>query len=413
MTPLHAPPSEGAGPARPPASTDRPAILAVNAGSSSLKLGVYDATTDDLRLLARVHVTGVGVDARWRSVDADGVDVELAVEPTATHAAVLRTSLGWIRQRFARLELVAAGHRVVHGGAGYLAPTRVTSEVLSALRQFNDLAPLHEPHNIRGIEAVAEVAPSLPQVACFDTSFHSTVAGPAAVFALPRYLTESGVRRYGFHGLSYDYIASVLPRYLGATAEGRIVVAHLGHGASMCALSGRHSVATTMSMTPLDGLPMGTRSGALDPGVTLYLQQSRGLSVEEVSHLLYDESGLLGMSGISAYMEDLLASDDPRAREAVDYYVYWAARTVASLAGALGGLDAIVFTAGVGEHSAPVRARILEACAWLGVELDAGANDAHAARITSDRSRVSAWVIPTDEEIIVARATAALLRPAA
>lgn len=386
------------------------AILAVNAGSSSLKLGMYGDEPGGLRLLARVHVTGIGQAAQWSAVGADGVDEVEDLGASATHTSALKTSLEWLRRREPRIEFAAVGHRVVHGGARFSQPIRITDQVLEALREFNELAPLHEPHNIKGIEAMAEVEPDVAQVACFDTAFHHTVSGPASTFALPRSLTEGEVRRYGFHGLSYQYIASVLPSHLGDAAEGRVIVAHLGHGASMCAMRERRSVATTMGMTPLDGLPMGTRSGSVDPGMLIYLQQSRGMSVEEINRLLYFESGLLGISGVSPYMDVLLESGDPRAAEAVEYYVYWSARTIGSLAAALGGLDAIVFTAGVGEHSAEVRRRILQACSWLGVAVDTRANDEHGPQITKPSSSVSGWVIPTDEEIVVAQATLALVQ---
>jgi len=385
-------------------------VLAVNAGSSSLKLGAYALDGSELHLRARIQASGLGSgDVRWSATDDEGITDERTLDVGAAHSAALQASLTWLDGRFSGLGLVAAGHRVVHGGTRYVQPTLVTPQVLSDLRGYNELAPLHEPHNLRAIEALTEVAPTLPQVACFDTAFHGTVTGPAATFALPRDLTAGGVRRYGFHGLSYEYIASALPAYLGEGAEGRVVVAHLGHGASMCAMRERRSVATTMSMTPLDGLPMGTRCGSLDPGVILYLLESRGMAVEAVNHLLYHESGLLGLSGVSAFMDVLLGSDDPRAEEAIEYYVYWSARTVGSLAAALGGLDAIVFTAGVGEHSPEIRARILDRLGWLGVEVDVGANEAHGPRISSRGSRVSCWVVPTDEEIVVARAAARLL----
>jgi len=387
-------------------------ILAVNAGSSSLKLGLYALGTEGLEHRARIAVSGIGEAPRFQASGPPEGGTERELDPSTTHVSALRESLDWIRRTIPSLELVGAGHRVVHGGTRFVQPTRITPEMLDELREFNDLAPLHEPHNIRAIEALTTAAPELAQVACFDTAFHGTITGPAATFALPRSLTEGAVRRYGFHGLSYDYIASVLRQYLGEAAAGRVIVAHLGHGASMCAMRAGMSIATTMSMTPLDGLPMGTRSGQVDPGVILYLQTTLGMTAEEVTHLLYYESGLLGMSGVSAYMDVLLASEQPHAAEAVDYFVYACAGTIGALAAALGGLDAIVFTAGIGEHSPEIRRRILGASSWLGIEVDDRANAAHGSRISMAGSSVSCWVIPTDEEIVVARQAAGVLFPA-
>lgn len=393
-------------------NTTERGILAVNAGSSSLKLGLYALGTNGLEHRVRLAVTSIGQAPRFTASGPPNAENERELDASTTHVSALRESLDWIRRSFPSLELVGAGHRVVHGGTRFIQPTRITPQVVEELRQFNDLAPLHEPHNIRAIEALTTAAPGLAQVACFDTAFHSTVTGPAATFALPRSLTEGAIRRYGFHGLSYDYIAGMLPGYLGDAAVGRVIVAHLGHGASMCAVRAGTSIATTMSMTPLDGLPMGTRSGQVDPGVILYLQTTLGMTVEEVSHLLYYESGLLGMSGVSAYMEVLLASEDPHASEAVDYFVYACASTVGSLAAALGGLDAVVFTAGIGEQSSEIRRRIMAASAWLGVKVDERANEAHGPRISAEGSSVSCWVIPTDEEVVVARQAAGVLFPA-
>jgi len=272
------------------------------------------------------------------------------------------------------------------------------------------LAPLHQPHNLAAVAAVAARHPQLPQVACFDTAFHHTQPAVATRFALPRHLSEEGVRRYGFHGLSYEYIAAALPRYLGAApARGRVIVAHLGAGASLCALRDGCSVATTMSFTPLDGVPMGCRCGALDPGVVLYLLQEKGLSAAAVAALLYHESGLLGVSGLSDDMRTLLASELPAAREAVELFVYRIGREIGSLAAALGGLDALVYTAGIGEHAPQIRARVAAAAAWLGLELDPAANAAGGPRLATPRSRVSAWVIPTDEDLMIARHTWDLL----
>ena len=297
----------------------------------------------------------------------------------------------------------------MHGGSNYAEPVRITSAVLRDLEQLTALAPLHQPHNLEAVRATARLHPAIPQVACFDTAFHATEPRIATTFALPRALTAKGVRRYGFHGLSYEYIASVLPAHLGAAADGKVVVAHLGKGASMCGIIGRKSIATTMGFSVLDGLVMSRRCGTIDPGVLLYLLQTERMSAAELSHLLYDESGLLGVSQTSDDMRDLLASEDPRAREAVELFVYRIGRELGSLAAALGGLDALVFTAGIGEHSPEIRARVCEHAAWLGLALDPAANGAGGPRISRHDSRVSVWTFPTDEERMVARHTRALL----
>jgi len=285
----------------------------------------------------------------------------------------------------------------------------VDAATLAALAEFVPLAPLHQPHNLDAIRAVAELLPEVPQVACFDTAFHRSDPDMAQMFALPQRFFEEGVRRYGFHGLSYEYIASVLPALAPRAASGRTVVMHLGNGASMCALNAGRSVASTMGFTAIDGLPMGTRSGNLDPGVVLYLQQERGMSAAEVERLLYQQSGLLGMSGLSSDMRTLLASDSPAARRAVDHFVYRCGRELGSLAAALGGVDALVFTAGVGENSAEIRARICRQAAWLGLQLDEAANAAGGPCISLAGSVVEAWTLPTDEELMIARHTQRVL----
>ncbi len=306
--------------------------------------------------------------------------------------------------------MAAAGHRVVHGGERFAAPVLVNQEVLQALQALVPLAPLHQPHNLDAIRALAHVKPGIPQVACFDTAFHRTQPAVAQAFALPQELTEAGIARYGFHGLSYEYIARVLPGIAGETGRGRVVVAHLGNGASMCALQGGRSIATTMSFTALDGLPMGTRSGSLDPGVILYLLSERGMDVAALTDLLYHRSGLLGMSGLSSDMRALLASNASSARAAIDVFVYRIRRELGSLVAALGGLDALVFTAGIGEHAAPIRARVCEQTAWLGIRLDPEANARGGPRISGPDSSVSVWMIPTNEELMIAEHTVALLR---
>jgi len=323
--------------------------------------------------------------------------------------SALEALAGWMRSRFQGETVAAVGHRVVHGGAKYGGPVVVTPEVVRDLKTLVPLAPLHQPHNLAAIEAVAERLPGVPQVACFDTSFHRGQPAVAQVVPLPGDIRSRGVQRYGFHGLSYEYIASVLPEVAPEIAGGRVLVAHLGSGASLCAMRDRKSVDSTLGFTALDGLCMGTRPGALDPGVVLYLFQELGLSAPEVEGILYKKSGLLGLSGTSNDMRDLLENDAPEARLAVDYFVYRAAREIGALAAVLGGVDGLVFTAGIGERSVEIRRRICEASAWLGVALDPKANAAHGPRISRSGSTVSAWVIPTNEELMIARHTGKLL----
>lgn len=389
------------------------AILALNAGSSSIKFSLFDASTgaQDPNLIYRGQIEGIGRRPLFSVRDGAGAEVLSARAPGAsTHRGALFALREWLRSEAATWQFVAAGHRVVHGGRDYAAPVLLDETVLERLERIVPLAPLHQTHNLAAILALKELDPGLPQVACFDTAFHRTQPAVARTFALPRDLTEAGVVRYGFHGISYEYIAGVLPRYVGDGADGRVVVAHLGHGASMCALEGRQSVATTMGFTTLDGLPMASRCGALDPGVILYLMAERGMDLAAVTDLLYYRSGLLGLSGISGDMRDLLASADPRAAEAVRLFVYRICRELGSLAAALGGLDVLVFSGGIGEHAAPVRAQVCEGSRWLGVALDEAANEAHGPCVTSADSPVSAWVIPTDEELMIVRHTREVLR---
>jgi acetate kinase len=316
---------------------------------------------------------------------------------------------GWLRSRYGGARVLGVGHRVVHGGARYAGPAIVTPGVLAELKSLVPLAPLHQPHNVAAIEAVLDRLPGVPQVACFDTSFHRGQPAVAELLPLPAEIRRSGVQRYGFHGLSYEYVASVLPETAPEVARGRVIVAHLGSGASVCALRDGKSVDSSFGFTALDGLCMGTRPGALDPGVVLHLFQGLGLSAAEVEAILYKRSGLLGISGTSNDMRDLLGSREPAARLAVDYFVYQAAKQIGALAAVLGGLDGLVFTAGIGENSAEIRSRIGEACAWLGVELDPETNARRGPRISTAASRVSAWVIPTNEELMIARHTGRLL----
>ena len=385
------------------------AVLTLNAGSSSLKFSIYtlDAARAGDAAELKGQISSIGANAAF---EIAGTEEAGTLAKGATHAEALAELVPLLKEHLEGLDLVGAGHRIVHGGAGYHAPTRLTPDVLTQLEALSPLAPSHQPHNLAGIEAVTQVWPGLAQVGCFDTAFHRTQTPIAERYALPRRLTDEGIIRYGFHGLSYAHIAHVAPHYLGETAHGRVIVAHLGHGASLCAMKDGKSVATSMGFTALDGLPMAKRSGALDPGVVLYLLQEKGLSPDEVAHILYKESGLFGVSGVSDDMRDLLASEEPHAAEAVDLFCYRAAREIGSLAAALGGLDALVFTAGIGEHAAPVRAKILQHCAWLGVDIDATANDENQHRLTTPESLVSAWVIPTDEEAEIARDTADLLQ---
>lgn len=389
-------------------------LLVLNAGSSSIKFSVFEVGARASVVPAcRGEVDGIGARPHFVALDAAGArlvdeDVRAAHGPYG-HEEALGALLDWIDGRTAGSAVVAAGHRVVHGGARYLAPVRLTPEVVEALEALVPLAPLHQPHNLAAIRALAKLRPELPQVACFDTSFHTTQPAVAQAFALPFALSDAGIKRYGFHGLSYEYIAAVLPEYLGDAADGRVIVAHLGAGVSMCAMKTRRSLATTMGFTALEGLPMGTRTGAIDPGVILHLMGERGMSLAEVTELLYKKSGLLGMSGVSPDVRDLLASDAPRARHALDVFVYRIGRELGSLAAALGGLDALVFTAGIGEHAAPIRERVCRAAEWLGVRLDPEANARGGPRISPPGSPASAWVIPTDEELMIARHTLGLV----
>jgi len=386
--------------------------LVLNAGSSSLKFAVYARDAGSAwRIDARGQVDGIG--SRPRLAARDGSGTVLVDEALARSVADARAALAvlatWLRHQFPRSSVVAVGHRVVHGGAQFPGPRVVTPGDLDALRTLIPLAPLHQPHNIAAIEAVAAQLPGVPQVACFDTSFHRGQPAVAQLVPLPASVRDAGVQRYGFHGLSYEYIASVLPEVAPAIADRRIIVAHLGSGASLCALRGRKSVDSTLGFTALDGLCMGTRPGAVDPGVILHLFQAMKLDVAAVEDMLYRQSGLLGISGRSNDMRLLLESSDPGSQLAVEYFVYQAARQMGAMAAALGGVDGLVFTAGIGEHSAEVRRRICQASAWLGLALDDDANGRHGPRISSATSAIEAWVIPTDEELMIARHTAALL----
>jgi len=388
------------------------AIAVLNAGSSSIKYSLFLLRGDGLELTLRGQVEGLFTSPRFVAKDAGGrlLDEKSWGEGVQLgHEGALEFLVPYVRAHLGADRLAAMGHRVVHGGMEYTRPVRMTPAILRSLEQFVPLAPLHQPHNLAPIRLLLQRQPDLPQVACFDTAFHRGNPEVAQMFALPARFHAQGVRRYGFHGLSYEYVASVLPATDPRAAAGRTVVLHLGNGASMCALQGGRSVASTMGFTAVEGLPMGTRCGALDPGVILYLIDQCGMDVRAVEKMVYGESGLLGVSGISSDMRTLLASDDPRARTAVDLDVYRMRRELGSLAAALGGLDAIVFTAGIGEHAAEIRRRVCEDAAWLGVELDPAANAQDGPRITTPGSRVAVWVIPTNEELMIARHTRALV----
>jgi acetate kinase len=385
------------------------AIAVLNAGSSSVKFSLFDG---DLSLRLRGQVEGIYTAPHFIAHEGNSATEKRWPEGTKLgHAGALDAIVSFVREHLGAARLAGIGHRVVHGGMEYTRPVRMDRAILQALQKFVPLAPLHQPHNLAPIELLFERLPAVPQVACFDTSFHRTNPEIAQMFALPAELHEAGVRRYGFHGLSYEYVASQLPALDVRAAKGKSVVLHLGNGSSMCALAAGRSVASTMGFTAVDGLPMGTRCGAIDPGVILYLMAERKMDASAVEKLIYNQSGLLGVSGISSDMRALLESAEPRARLAVDLYLYRIGRELGSLAAALQGLDALVFTAGIGENSALVRERICRDAAWLGVELDRPANlqAKGATRISLRGSPVAVWVVPTNEELMIARHTRALL----
>jgi len=386
--------------------------LVLNAGSSSLKFCVFQRPDNEKwRLAARGQIEGIGTSPRLSVKGPDGeklVDEKLS-DSIRTGQDAIEALAVWLRSKYAGARVLGVGHRVVHGGPRFDRPTIVSEEILAELHKLIPLAPLHQPYNLAAIEAVAERLPGVPQVACFDTSFHRGHEPVAELVPLPREICKSGVARYGFHGISYEYIASVLPEVAPEIATGRVIVAHLGSGASLCALKDGKSVDTTMGFTAVEGLCMGTRPGSIDPGVVLFLFQNLGLSVKEVEAILYKKSGLLAISEISNDMRDLLGRSEPEAILAVDYFVYRAAKEIGALAAALGGLDALVFTAGIGENSPEIRQRICQASAWLGIELNEEANAGKVTRISTAESKVSVWVIPTNEELMIARHTGELL----
>jgi acetate kinase len=386
-------------------------ILFVNAGSSSVKFQVFGLGAEDPKRLIKGQMDGIGTRPRLKARGSDGtllVDLSFSHESVADVPTAMQTAGSWLREH-QKIMPVAVGHRVVHGGPDYDAPIVIDDAAIRRLEKYVPLAPLHQPNNLAPIRSIRAQFPELPQVACFDTAFHRAHGALADRYAVPEGLYVEGVRRYGFHGLSYEYIASRLPSISPAAAMGRVIVAHLGSGASMCALDNGKSVESTLGFTALDGLPMGTRSGQLDPGVVLYLIDQKQMSSGQIQHLLYHECGLKGLSGISNDVRELTESTDPRAAFALDYFVYRAGLYAGMLAAALGGLDAFVFTAGIGENSANIRARIAETLAWLGVTLDPDANATHGPLISQKGSRARAYVIPTDEELMIARHTLTLL----
>jgi acetate kinase len=384
------------------------AILVVNAGSSSIKFSAFAVADGALDAGVRGQVEGIYTSPKFTARAPDGARLGEKAWGDGVrlgHDGALEHIMAFLRDALHGDRLVGVGHRVVHGGLAYSRPTRVDAATLAALEKYVPLAPLHQPHNLGPIRTLLERAPDLPQVACFDTAFHRSNPDLAQRFAIPVELHDAGVRRYGFHGLSYEYIAATLPQVDARAAAGKVVVLHLGNGSSMCAIDAGRSVASTMGFTAVDGLPMGTRCGAIDPGVLLYLMDERGMDARAIEKLIYQQSGLLGVSGISSDMRVLLESGDERAALAVDLYAYRIRRELGSLAAALGGLDAIVFTAGIGENAAAIRGRICRDAAWLGVELDEDANAAGGPRISVPGSLASAWVLPTNEEMMIARHT--------
>ena len=385
-------------------------IAVLNAGSSSIKFALYEAGRDGARLF-HGQVENIGLAAHLAATDATGAAVaERRWEKgELDHPGATNEILKLGRELLAGRPVLAFGHRVVHGGTEYAAPVRVDASVMAALEKLVPLAPLHQPHNLAPIAFIASVAPGIPQIACFDTAFHRSQPALAQEFALPRDLTAAGVRRYGFHGLSYDFIVSRLGEIDPDLAKSRLVIAHLGNGASLCAVAQGRSVASTMGFTAVDGLMMGTRTGALDPGVLLYLMQERGFDAKAIEDLIYRRSGLLGVSGISSDMRTLRKSKAPEAAEAIALFVYRIVREIGSLAAALGGLDGLVFTAGIGEHDPATRAEVAAGCGWLGLKLDAARNTLGSGRIGADGESVSVWVVPTDEERMIARYTSQAL----
>ena len=377
-------------------------VLTLNAGSSSLKFAVYSSDSDHPMVTGLVD--RIGANATLKLKDQRGFDLPTKTDGLSTHQEALNTVLSAIEPELDGKTIDVVGHRVVHGGLWYEAPVQVTDEVIERLTTLEPFAPLHQPHNLSGIKAAKAAFPNAPQIACFDTAFHRHHPYVNDTFAIPRAYYDKGVRRYGFHGLSYDYISGELRRIAPTIAHGRVVVAHLGNGASMCAIQDGKSVASTMGFSALDGLPMGTRCGQLDAGVVLYLMDQEGLSATDISDMLYKKSGLLGLSDLSNDMRTLEASDSIEARQAIDYFVFRIQRELGGMAAAMGGIDALVFCGGIGENSAFIRDRVCERTAWMGIEIDHNKNDDHAQVISTEMSRTTVMVIPTNEELVIARA---------
>lgn len=386
-------------------------ILVINSGSSSIKFGLYGGGAGKLKNLGHGRIVGIGTAPKLQAFDQNNALIsDEQLKPGSDHEQSMSALLDWGLNSGAARKFGAIGHRVLHGGSVYEGPVRVDDEVFRQLEELDPLGPLHQPHNLLGIKILAGLLPEIPQVACFDTAFHCTLPKVARQFGLPADLYDQGIKRYGFHGLSYEYMSECLPDIVGKDiARGRVIVAHLGNGASMCAMQNGRSVATTMGFTALDGLPMGTRCGDLDAGVILYLLQHCHMSSDDISELLYQRSGLLGLSGVSSDMQELLASDADTARQAIDFYVYRINREIGAMSAVMGGLDAMVFTAGIGENCAPVRRRICDLAGWAGIKLNAQANTDNALCISDMDSKVSVWVVPTREELMIARHTQRLL----
>jgi acetate kinase len=385
------------------------AVLALNVGSSSLKFGLFDQAGTNASI--RGKIDGIGKAPRFTAKESSGRTIEDRDwnADHVSHDAVLGDLLEWIDEKLGGQELLGVGHRIVHGGREFFAPVRLTPEVVDRLDALTPLAPLHQPGSLAPVRAIAQLRPDLAQIGCFDTAFHHGLEPPVSRYAIPRPLEDEGVRRYGFHGLSYEFVAGRLAEIAPDLAAGRTVVAHLGNGASLCAMRNGASLDTTMGFSALDGLVMGTRPGALDPGVLLHLLRRPGFTPERLEEFLYRECGLVGVSGISSDMRTLEASGDPRAAEAIDLFAFRLSRETTAMANTLGGLDGLVFTGGIGEHSAGARAKACRRLAWLGVELDEAANAAGAEVISGPASRVVVRIVPTDEEAVIARHTARLL----
>lgn len=391
------------------------AIGVLNSGSASIKFALFGVEGDFLRLNLRGQIEGIYTHPHFIAKSTSGMEDEKFWDEDVKlgHQSATEYLLAYLRKELAGIRLLGVGHRVVHGGVDFKRPVVVDPDVLSMLEKLIPLAPLHQPYNLAPIYLALERAPHLPQVACFDTEFHATAPELAQMFALPAELQSAGLRRYGFHGLSYEYICSILPKFDPSAAAGKYIILHLGNGASMSAVEAGRSVATTMGFTAVDGLPMGTRCGSMDPGVLLYLMDHFNMDARAIEKLIYQDSGLLGVSGLSSDMRTLLNSNEPRAKLAVDLFVYRIKREMGSLAASLGGVDAIIFTGGIGENSTAIREYVCRDADWLGVELDATANEAGGPRISTHNSRIAAWVLPTNEELMIAQHTLRLLRTSA